>query len=374
MEGRTISQVCSQINPRKIRNLNRQSLRQLCWVIVAFFGIPIQTCARDSFVVDMHVHTAGVGFGGSGCFVSDSLRNGYKFNWYLAAFGVTLEELEQHGDALIIERLSRRVAESTEVDKAVLLAMDGVVGNDGQLNKLETQVFIPNRFIAEQTDKYPNLLFGASVNPYRADAIERLHQVKRRGAVLIKWIPAIMAIDPADTALEDFYRALVALDLPLLSHVGQEKSFGLAEDHLGDPQRLHLPLSLGVTVIAAHIASTGKNGGEGNYERLIPLFAQYPKLYTDISSLTQINKLGYLSRALRDGRFTNRMIYGSDWPLQFFPLVSPWYQVGRASLPDLRRVAKISNQWDRDLNLKRAMGVPDSVFARTAEVLKLRAD
>ena len=329
------------------------------------------TYANDEPLIDMHVHTAGIGAGDSGCFVSKELREGYKFKWYLKAFGVTLEELQTQGDALVLARLSKRIQESEEVDKAVVLAMDGVIAADKSLDREKTQVYIPNDFVAAQTRKYPNLLFGASVNPYRTDALERLRAVKQQGAVLIKWIPAIMSIDPADPALETFYRTLATLELPLLTHVGQEKSFGHAEDHLGDPQRLHLALKSGVTVIAAHIATTGKNDGEENYDRLVPLFEQYPNLYTDISSLTQINKLGYLSRALKNGTFTERMIYGSDWPLQFFPLVSPWYQVGRASIRDLWGVSGLSNQWDRDVALKRAMGVPDAVFARTAKVLKL---
>ena len=346
-------------------------LRPLFWALVALTCVLNQAVASDALVVDMHVHTAGIGAGGSGAFVSQELRESYKFKWYLRAFGVTLDELEEHGDDLVIERLSQRISESAEVDKAVLLAIDGIITNDKTLDKEKTQVYIPNEFIAAQTRKYPNLVFGASINPYRTDAIERLHWVKSQGAVLVKWIPAIMSIDPADASLKDFYQAMVALNLPLLCHVGQEKSFGHAEDHLGDPKRLHLALQTGVTVIAAHIATTGKNAGEANYDRLVPLFRRYPKLYTDISSLTQINKLGFLSRALKDGSFTDRMIYGSDWPLQFFPLVSPWFHVGRAPLRDLWAVSKLPNQWDRDLNLKRAMGVPDTVFARTAEILNL---
>ena len=124
-------------------------------------------------------------------------------------------------------------------------------------------------------------------------------------------------------------------------------------------------------MIAAHIATTGKNAGEDNYDRLIPLFSQYSNLYTDISSLTQINKLGYLSRALKDGQFTDRMVYGSDWPLQFSPLVPPWYHIGRASIADLWRASTPKNKWDKDVRLKKAIGVPDSVFHRTAEILGL---
>ena len=374
LHNETIKMNYSQITTRLAQSGNHASFRPIRWLIVALLILCDHAQANDTGVVDMHVHTAGIGARGSGCFVSASLRDGYKFKWYLRAFGVRLEELEEHGDALVVQRLSRRIAESSSVDKAVLLAMDGVIAPDKSLDKAATQVFVPNRFVAEQTQKYSNLLFGASVNPYREDAIARLHAVKQQGAVLVKWIPAIMSIDPADTTLREFYQTLAALDLPLLTHVGQEKSFGHAEDHLGDPQRLHLALQSGVTVIAAHIATTGKNDGEDNYQRLLPLFKQYSNLYTDISSLTQINKLGYLSRALKDGSFTERMIYGSDWPLQFFPLVSPWYHLGRASLNELWAVSRLSNQWDRDVRLKRAMGVPEAVFMRTAKLLKVSAN
>jgi predicted TIM-barrel fold metal-dependent hydrolase len=249
--------------------------------------------------------------------------------------------------------------------------MDGVIDENGALDKARTQVYVPNDFVRRETDRYEVLLFGASVNPYRPDAIARLRAVKDAGAVLVKWIPSIMRIDPADPRIIPFYETLVELDLPLLIHVGQERSFGGAADELGDPVRLELALDTGVTVIAAHIATTGKNEGEGNFERLLPLFARYPNLYTDISSLTQINKLGYLYEALRIPGLSERMLYGSDWPLQFFPLVSPWYQIGHVAIGDIREVARLKNKWDRDVALKRAMGVPEAVFARTRAVLKI---
>lgn len=86
--------------------------------------------------------------------------------------------------------------------------------------------------------------------------------------------------------------------------------------------------------------------------------------YTDISSLTQINKLGYLVRALKNPHVTGRMLYGSDWPLQFFPLVSPWYHIRHIGIRRAWRVSRIDNPWDRDIKLKEALGVPDSTFER----------
>ena len=133
-----------------------------------------------------------------------------------------------------------------------------------------------------------------------------------------------------------------------------------------------LALETGVTVIAVHIATTGKNEGEGNFERLLSLFGYYENLYTEISNLTQINKLGYLHDALKVAGLSERMLYGSDWPLQFFPLVSPWYQIGRVGIGDIREVSKLKNQWDRDVALKRAMGVPQDVFDRGRVLLNIR--
>jgi len=159
-----------------------------------------------------------------------------------------------------------------------------------------------------------------------------------------------------------------------LTHAGSEHAFAHAEDAFGDPARLALPLRLGVTVIVAHIATTGRYFGEESFERMLPMFARYKHLYTDISSLTQINKLGYLKRALAHGGLTQRMVYGSDWPLQFFPLISPWYHINLISVTDAWRIGGIKNQWDRDVALKKAFDVPDEVFHRSARLLLNHSD
>jgi hypothetical protein len=133
-------------------------------------------------------------------------------------------------------------------------------------------------------------------------------------------------------------------------------------------QKLTLPLRHGVTVIAAHLAATGKSEGQDNFERILKMFAAYPNLYADISSLTQINRLGYLVKALKAPGLTERLLYGSDWPLQFFPLVSPWFHVHHIGGAATRQVAGIGNPWDRDVGLKQALGVPPCVFSRVVGI------
>jgi predicted TIM-barrel fold metal-dependent hydrolase len=155
---------------------------------------------------------------------------------------------------------------------------------------------------------------------------------------------------------------MAELNMPLLTHTGMEKSFSHAKDELADPRRLELPLSLGVTVIAAHIATTGHSHGEENFERILPMFTQHPNLYGDISSLTQINKLGYVKKVLAHPELKGRLIYGTDWPLQFFPLISPWYHLDELKVSEAISISKIKNQWDRDVALKVGMGLDTEAF------------
>lgn len=320
-------------------------------------------------IIDMHSHVAGLGGGGSGCFVSEKLRDNWRFGLYLRSFGVTREELLEHGDSLMVERISGELAKSKFVAKAVLLAMDGVIAGDGSLDLKRTEIYVPDEFVAEAAAKHPNLLFGASVNPYRKDALKRLDRAKKHGAVLVKWLPSIMEIDPADPKLVPFYKKLVELKLPLLTHTGQERSFSSSNDELCDPEKLRLPLGLGVTVIAAHIASTGKYHGESSMERLARLMGEYPNLYSDISSLTQVNKLPYMKKALTRKEFSGRLLYGSDFPLINTALVSPLYYGLKLSPKKIAAILRTKNPWDRDVLLKQALGTPAVIFDRPRQLL-----
>lgn len=320
-------------------------------------------------IIDNHVHAAGLGAGNSGCTISAELKQSYKYAIYLKAYGLTEEQVLENGDQLIIKKISEKLSGSRYVKTAVVLALDGAVDDRGELDYINTQVYVPNSFVSHEVAKYKNLLFGASINPYRRDALELLHQAKKEHAVLVKWIPSIQHIDPSDKKLIPFYQLLKDLELPLLTHTGQERSFTTAMDEYADPIKLILPLELGVTVIAAHVATTGKNEGQDNTDRLLPLLKKYPNLYADISSLTQLNKLGTLSRILKNGKVKHKLIYGTDMPLINTPLVSPYYFPLNLSLKEMARLSNISNPWDRDVELKQALGVPTEVFLRTEQIV-----
>lgn len=107
-------------------------------------------------IIDMHVHVAGLGYQ-SDCFISKKMAQGFKFDFYLRAFGVNRQQLKQHGDQYVVEKIAELITQSVHVDGAVILALDGVVDKNGQLDKNKTQVYISNNFVAEQTARYPFL-------------------------------------------------------------------------------------------------------------------------------------------------------------------------------------------------------------------------
>jgi predicted TIM-barrel fold metal-dependent hydrolase len=320
-------------------------------------------------VIDIHCHAAGIGAGNSGCFIGRRMRRSWKYAYYLKAFAVTSDELEKAGDILVLQRMSDQLANARSVDKAVVFALDGVVDAHSSLDESRTELYVPNEFISRACRQYANLLFGASINPRRRDALDRLDEAVGSGAVLLKWLPSIQGFDPADPSLVPFYRRLAELKLPLLCHTGKEESFSSADNALADPGKLRLALEQGVTVIAAHCASNGRNDGEPNFARFLALMNRYPNLHGDISALTQINRLGHLQRVLRYPEYQDRLHYGTDMPLPRTGLTSAWFQIGRLPLATIRRLSAYSNPWDQDLQLKLALGLPPQVFDNTVRLL-----
>lgn len=330
--------------------------------------VPMDISVPRGGYLDVHANLACVGAGDSGCFVNKSLVDSYKLRLYLHGFGVTEDELKAQGDELMARRMNKLIAESRYIHGAVLLAWDGVVRND-QIDTEATQIYVPDEFVSRMAGKFPYLEYGASVHPERSDWRERLVRARQDGAVLVKWAPAAMHIDPSDIRYVPYYRTLVDLNLPLLVRIGRDTPFGSADTTLGDPRLLALPLREGVTVIATHIAASEEYDGKTGYRRLLEMFGKYPNLFADTSGLSRFNKVGYLVDALKTAGLRDRLLYGSDWSTQFFPLTSPFYHWPDIDLAQAKSIQNIANAWDRDVALKLALGVPQAAFERPASML-----
>ncbi|MGJ8638619.1 MAG: amidohydrolase family protein [Opitutaceae bacterium] len=317
----------------------------------------------------MHCHTAGFGAGGSGAWVSPALRDSWKFNLYLRIFGTNEKMVTTEGDQIVLDIIAQSLRESVHVDAAVILALDAPYTIDGELNCDAGEACVPNRFVGEAVKAHPELYFGASIHPNRKDALSELEWSKANGAVFVKWLPNIQDINPADERYAAYYNKLVELDLPLLTHVGDEDSFSKTNNALGDPQLLHLALQCGVRIIAAHVASSGTSDGQDNVERLLEMMPHYPNLMADLSTLTQLNRRRHFPKVLNDSRLKGRLMYGTDYPLTNTPLVSPLQYFLHLDLKKIWQLMKTRNSWDRDVHLKAALGVPPEVFRLSREFL-----
>ncbi|MDG2400692.1 MAG: amidohydrolase family protein [Akkermansiaceae bacterium] len=338
---------------------------------VFFTGAYSQASPPPKEILDMHCHTAGFGAGGSGARVSKSLRKSWKFKLYLKIFGTSEEEVSEKGDGIVMDVIVRQIAKSQFVDDAVILAMDAPYDGEGNLVEDEIEVYVPNRFVGEAVKTRKGLHFGASVHPNRLDALEELEWSKQNGAVFVKWLPNIQGIDPSEERYRDYYLKMVELDLPLLTHVGDEDSFSRTDNALGDPKLLKLPLECGVRIIAAHVASSGEREGMENIERLLEMIPDFPNLHADISTLTQANRSKYLPQVLTDERLKGRLMYGTDYPLTNTPLVTALQFPLRLTIREIVDIVLTKNSWDRDVKLKAALGCPKEVFELSRSFLKL---
>ena len=294
-------------------------------------------------VWDCHVHLAGTGDSGQGPWLNpamSSLWNPLEYVRRLVMLNAACVDMSAV-DVSFVQRLHALCEGLPPGCRALLLAFDRYHDEHGTPHAAHSAFHIPDRYAATVARAHPER-FGwiASVHPYRADAVEALERAVREGALAVKWLPVSMGMDPASPRCDGFYRALARLDVPLLTHGGDEAAVhGKREDHLANPLRLRRALDHGVRVIVAHCASLGRgvdlDRGPGgplvpNFELFARLMAEprYGRLlYGDVSAIVQRNRIGECLPALLErSDWHDRLLFGSDYPL---PGVIPLISVGR---------------------------------------------
>ena len=319
------------------------------------------------FRIDIHVHLAGVGTGGSGCWISPRFERRYTFRLLRWWHGITSAQLRESVDQDWVDRVARMVRES-ELDRAVVLGFDGVYDERGEFDPGRSQLVVPPSWVFEACRRYPGeLLPGPSVNPFRRDAMERLEECIQGGAVLIKWLPSAQDIDPSHPHLAEFYQRLAESGIPLLVHTGGgEMTFREVRPELKELALLRTPLDAGVTVICAHSATPILLSRDRNQLPLMrSMLQEYPHLWADNSGMANPSRFAYLPRLAREPLFQARTLYGSDFPV---PSNAVYFtaRIGPAAALSLERVR---NPFDRDVRIKRALGYPDRTLTRAERVL-----
>ena len=314
-------------------------------------------------IIDCHVHIAAL-VAGHGR-VSEHARQMLAFRVMRRQLGLSNNADDATTERALERTLTDTLAGAPELDAAVVLAFDQVYTSDGQADEAATHLHVANDYVAALAARYPKMRFGASIHPYRPDAVREVERCVQAGAVLCKWLPITQRFDPADPRCIPMYEALAHFGLPLLSHTGWEHVLPRLDRTVAAPARLVPALERGVTVIAAH-CGTGRVPGEGSYLRqFMRLAREHERLYGDTAALSLPNRWGAYNVLLADDVVRSKLVHGSDWPVPAYP--RPWRHGWRAS----RALVTERNQLRRDLLIKRALGFDDAYWQRGARILRL---
>lgn len=309
----------------------------------------VDACFADvdrSKLWDTHAHLVGRGIG-TECFISEELQSrlhpvkNFQYELYAAAAGLSTDLAIP--DSAYLDRLLELHRFANPLGKLVLMSFDMHVDDEGNENRAHSEFFTPNEYVLEVAHKHGDVVACCSVHPYRRDAVARLERAIAGGARAMKWLPNAMNINLADPRCAPLYDILAREKVPLITHTGDEQAVDAREaQKLGHPELLRAPLERGVTVVAAHVATTGACGdqeGSSCFAALRALMrepAYEARLFADISACTQFNRAGpHLASILADADLHARLVNGSDYPLPAIdPLVSTRYLVGEGLLSE----------------------------------------
>jgi hypothetical protein len=354
---------------------------------------------------DMHVHVVG-----NGTRLEDVDRDVFfnpsdNHHWFtrilyqlleddLDRFGADLDRDGAIATAEYLESVFDLFVSAEEIDRMVLLAIDGVFSPEtGELMERQTDLWVSNRFLAasvaelnqrlesETKDgEFPKrFFFAGSVNPNRRDWYDELEIVLAEpDAVAMKLIPSAHHVDLMDARHDPFFDRMIEVGMPLLCHVGPEYSFpeGIRNRRLDYFRRLERVLDRGLTVIAAHCATpVFPLIDRDDVEELLAFMERINtggevRLWADTSALSLSTRIPLISR-IRHLFPPDWLVHGSDFPIPIdgwphLPLLT-----GGVTPAEYLRIVKTTNPFDRDVRIKRAVGFDESILANSARVLRL---
>jgi len=264
-----------------------------------------------------------------------------------------------------LETAMLRTIDESGLDKAAILAFDAVHREDGTRDDANTHLYVENDYVAELAARNAKVLFGASIHPYRRDAVGELERCVKMGAVLVKWLPLTQVMNPANPRCFPFYEAMAHHRIPLLCHTGGEQTLTAPDRTVRDPARLLPALQRGVTVIAAHCGTRSLWWEESYLETFCEMAKQHERFYGDTAAITLPTRNYCLKRLLSDAQVRGKLVHGSDWP------VVSWPPVRHLGLLQSWRSLRERNWMKRDILIKKQLGLDDAYWHRVASILRL---
>ncbi len=314
--------------------------------------------------IDCHVHLIAFDRKKHGSFYRGADRKDFLYTAGRIFYGFHRKMPFCEMDEAYADLLARMVRESRYCDRVVLLANDGLYDERGRLDP-RTECVVSNDWTARVVKRYPDVfLFGASIHPNRKDALEELEKCFREGAVCVKWIPPSQNIDPSDIRYVPFYENMLKHGLVLLSHTGYEHSLSTTNQHLGDPERLRLPLELGLTVVAAHSGASGWYHPVEYFPNFLRLLEKFDNLFGDSAAFTSPERFTYRKWILSSEFIREKIIQGTDFPTPPLPIL--W--AGTLGFRKALKIQFMRNIFDQDYLAKKEAGFPEEHFRKGHDI------
>ena len=312
-------------------------------------------------IIDCHVHICATTPAHGR--MSDRLQKSLAFRFMRWRLGIVGSDAatERQLEAKLVETIDQ----AAKLDAAVVLAFDAVHDGDGNRDDANTHFYVTNDYVIDLARQHPKIRFGASIHPYRKDAVAELERCISAGAVLLKWLPITQNFNPADERCFPLYEALAHHRLPLLSHTGGEKSLPTMDASVADPRLLEPALARGVIVIGAHCGTRSVPSETDYLPAFMDMAHRHEHFYGDTSALCLPTRSYAFEKILKDRVVRSKLVHGSDWPIIALP---PVMELG------LRRSAVIMrepNWMRRDVLVKEELGFDDAYWHRAGKVLRL---
>lgn len=272
-------------------------------------------------------------------------------------------------DQAYLELLDREVNSAVDngaLDAVVIYAHDRIYSENGESQASE--LYVPNDYVfacAGREFMRGKYLPAVSVHPYRRDALDETERCIERGAVAMKWLPNSQGMDPRDRRCTAIFKLLAAKKVPLIAHTGGEHTVTVICPEFGNPETLRPALDLGVTVIMAH-SGTRSGAFDGHWlNEFCALIRRYPNCWGDTAAFCTPGRMRWIPKLLNEQDILEKLIHGSDYPVP----VTAWFALKELGWRKVRELNRIPGILERDVKIKRAMGLPDTVFTNAARVL-----
>lgn len=315
-------------------------------------------------LVDCHVHLWGLGDSDSGIWIDRRYR--FSLNFLGNGLLLGMHRRKRAGlsyDAYYLKVLLESLR-SSPIDLAVVQGMEGVYGAGGELLRDRMAIHIPNEYIYRVCAANPELRPAAAISPARPDWEAQLELAAENDALYVKVNPCVGGTDPGDRKWLPFYRRMKDLDLKLCCHTGPERALPGSRPEFADPARLELPLSEGLTVIAAHAGTDTWMDSLPYFDNMNRLMERHEGLYADTSAVAQVFRWKWVERVGAGQLVRSRLLHGSDFPVPVTTL--PWGVLG---LQSWWRIRGMGSAFARDLAVKDVAGYGRESAERAARVL-----